>query len=84
MRRPAFWIPLLALAVLFFGWQSYKAWTGPVLPGVAPPPGETFAVITSYSIHYTKLYDPLRGLPGGLRALEGLTRHPGAAGARDR
>jgi len=43
MRRPAFWIPLLALAVLFFGWQSYKAWTGPVIPGVAPPPGETFA-----------------------------------------
>lgn len=43
MIRPALRISLLVLAALFFGWQSYKAWTGPVLPGIAPPPEEPFA-----------------------------------------
>lgn len=38
MSRPAFWIALLALASLFFGWQTYKAGMGPVLPAGASIP----------------------------------------------
>ncbi len=43
MTRPAVWIPLLAIAAVFFGWESYKAWTGPVLPGASSPAAATSA-----------------------------------------
>ncbi|NJD61444.1 MAG: hypothetical protein FIA93_01825 [Deltaproteobacteria bacterium] len=36
MRSPAFLIPVLALAAIFFGWRTYEAWTAPV--AAAPPP----------------------------------------------
>lgn len=38
MNRPALWIPLLLIAALFLGWETYVAWREPVLPGSAQPP----------------------------------------------
>jgi general secretion pathway protein N len=37
MRSPPFLIPVLALAVLFFGWRTYEAWTTPMAPSLPPP-----------------------------------------------
>lgn len=38
MSRASLWIPLLALASLFFGWRGYDAWTVPAKAvGLAPP-----------------------------------------------
>ncbi|GAB4373033.1 MAG: hypothetical protein Kow00128_22280 [Deltaproteobacteria bacterium] len=42
MNRAARWIPLLLAAALFFGWKSYRAWTGPVLPGEPARARESF------------------------------------------
>jgi hypothetical protein len=43
MSRTGLWIPLLALAALFFGWRAYEAWTGP-LGAVGPLPPNAAAV----------------------------------------
>lgn len=37
----ALWILVSAFAAVFFGWQTHRAWTGPVLPGEKTPVGET-------------------------------------------
>jgi hypothetical protein len=37
VTRPAVLIPLLALAALFFGWETYKAATAPILPAASGP-----------------------------------------------
>ncbi|MBI5576771.1 MAG: hypothetical protein HY896_10475 [Deltaproteobacteria bacterium] len=37
MKRPGFLMIALALAALFFGWRTYRAWTGPAY-GIPPPP----------------------------------------------
>lgn len=42
MRRPAFRILLLSLASLFFGWQTWRAWTLPPGPEGPPAAGGTF------------------------------------------
>lgn len=39
MNRAALWILVFASATVFFGWKTYLALTGPVLPGEAPPAG---------------------------------------------
>ncbi|MGB5994110.1 MAG: hypothetical protein WBG20_01710 [Candidatus Deferrimicrobiaceae bacterium] len=39
MNRAALWILVFASATVFFGWKTYRALTGPVLPGEVPPAG---------------------------------------------
>jgi len=39
VRRPALVILVLAVAVLFFGWESYKAWTATEAPADPPAAG---------------------------------------------
>jgi hypothetical protein len=43
VNRVTLWILVSAIAAVFFGWQTYGAWTGPVLPGMEAPGGETFS-----------------------------------------
>lgn len=38
MRRTGVWIPLLALASIFFGWRAYEAWRRPLGTAGNPPP----------------------------------------------
>jgi hypothetical protein len=42
VNRVALWILVSAVAAVFFGWQAFRAWTSPVLPGMEAPAGETF------------------------------------------
>lgn len=42
MNRTGFWILLFAAASVFFGWETYRAWEGPVLPGKEAPEGKPF------------------------------------------
>jgi len=44
VNRLALWILASAVAAVFFGLQTYRAWTGPVLPGREGPVGETFSL----------------------------------------
>lgn len=39
MNRPTLWILVFASATIFFGVKTYRALTGPVLPGEVPPAG---------------------------------------------
>lgn len=57
MNRTATWIAMLSLAAILFGWQAYKAWTGPLLPEVSPPEEETEALRTKSSLE--------KEVPGG-------------------
>jgi hypothetical protein len=41
VNRVALWILVSAVAAVFFGWQAYRAWTSPVVPGMEAPVGET-------------------------------------------
>ncbi|HZW37042.1 MAG TPA: hypothetical protein VFF01_08870 [Candidatus Deferrimicrobiaceae bacterium] len=43
MKSPAFLIPVLALAAIFFGWRTYEAWTTPVAAAIPPPAAGTAA-----------------------------------------
>jgi hypothetical protein len=40
MKRPGYLLFALALAVLFLGWRTYRAWTAPVAAVPAPPKGQ--------------------------------------------
>jgi general secretion pathway protein N len=39
MKRPGFLIFAMALAALFFGWRTYRAWNAPAVAVAPPPPG---------------------------------------------
>lgn len=43
MNRAALWILVFASATVFFGWKTYRALSGPVLPGEVPPAGAAFS-----------------------------------------
>ncbi len=43
MNRVALWILVSAAAAVFFGWEAYRAWTEPVLPGEEARAGETLS-----------------------------------------
>jgi hypothetical protein len=42
VNRVALWILVFASATVFFGVKTYRAFTGPVLPGEVPPAGAAF------------------------------------------
>jgi len=43
VNRAALWILVFASATAFFGWKTYRALTGPVIPGETPPAGAAFS-----------------------------------------
>ena len=43
MNRWVVWILVSATAAVFFGWEAYRAWTGPLLPGAVTPAAEVFS-----------------------------------------
>jgi hypothetical protein len=55
VNRVALWILVSAIAAVFFGLQTYRSCTGPVLPAMVPPVGETFSPPAA---------SPPRGAPG--------------------
>jgi hypothetical protein len=44
MNRWVVWILVFASAAAFFGWEAYRAWTGPLLPGTETPAAEAFSL----------------------------------------
>ena len=44
MNRWVVWILVFASAAIFFGWEAYRAWTGPLLPGAETPAAEAFSL----------------------------------------
>jgi len=44
VNRWVVWILVFASAAVFFGWEAYRAWTGPLLPGAETPPAEAFSL----------------------------------------
>ena len=44
MNRWVVWILVFASAAVFFGWEAYRAWTGPLLPGAETPAAEAFSL----------------------------------------
>jgi general secretion pathway protein N len=45
MKRPRFLIFAMALAALFFGWRTYRAWKAPAVAVAPPPPASAVAPI---------------------------------------
>jgi len=44
VNRWVVWILVFASAAVFFGWEAYRAWTGPLLPGAETPAAEAFSL----------------------------------------
>ena len=44
MNRWVVWILFFASAAVFFGWEAYRAWTGPILPGAETPAADAFSL----------------------------------------
>ncbi len=66
MNRQALWILVFAFATVFFGWKTYQALTGPVLPGEVPPAG---AAISPFSAAAQPQKGPEDAAHSGLSSL---------------